>query len=234
MLLRVGIDSGSGGIQGPIFEDGSFEYIPIPDMRGIDTRTYGNTPGRYASVLADYFPERRRPKVSHQPIHLDPEFETFTYGDPTSPKASLRTLQPGDFLAFYSGLEGWDFLCPPALYLIGYFEIVLAGRASLLGSSLVHSQFSSNFHVRNSKVYANDFARLVLVKGGTRSRFLTKAVKISSYGLDRRRRKLKILSREMRRIFGTFDGRLSIQRSPPRWVSDEFTTGAVRYLRALE
>lgn len=31
MLLRVGIDKGCGGVLAPIFEDGSFEYIPIPE-----------------------------------------------------------------------------------------------------------------------------------------------------------------------------------------------------------
>lgn len=34
-LLRVGIDSGSGGIDGPVFSDGSFEYLPIPDSDGL-------------------------------------------------------------------------------------------------------------------------------------------------------------------------------------------------------
>ena len=28
VLIRVGIDSGCGGIQGPLFQDGTFEYIP--------------------------------------------------------------------------------------------------------------------------------------------------------------------------------------------------------------
>ena len=49
VLLRVGIDTGSGGIHGPLFSDGSFEYIPIPDSfrgKGVDKRTYGNTRGR--------------------------------------------------------------------------------------------------------------------------------------------------------------------------------------------
>jgi hypothetical protein len=31
LLLRVGIDKGSGGIYGPIFDDGSFEFVPIPE-----------------------------------------------------------------------------------------------------------------------------------------------------------------------------------------------------------
>src|ERR1700733_13374697 len=42
-LLRVGVDSGCGGIQGPVFATGDFEFIPIPDDRMLDIRTYGNT-----------------------------------------------------------------------------------------------------------------------------------------------------------------------------------------------
>jgi hypothetical protein len=40
ILLRVGIDTGSGGIHGPLFSDGSFEYIPnsgLLDERGPPT-----------------------------------------------------------------------------------------------------------------------------------------------------------------------------------------------------
>lgn len=59
VLLRVGIDTGSGGILGPLFKDGSFEYIPIPDKtrgRGIDKRAYGDTLGRHGERLVNYFP----------------------------------------------------------------------------------------------------------------------------------------------------------------------------------
>ena len=31
VLLRVGIDYGAGGIQGPLFANGSFELVPIYD-----------------------------------------------------------------------------------------------------------------------------------------------------------------------------------------------------------
>lgn len=31
LLLRVGMDRGTGGALGPIFDDGSFEYTPIPE-----------------------------------------------------------------------------------------------------------------------------------------------------------------------------------------------------------
>lgn len=92
-MLRVGIDTGSGGIHGPLFQDGSFEYIPIPDGRRDDERTYGNTVGRRGAPLVEYFPARRRSAMANQPIHFDPEFATFTYGDPTPPKAGLRRLE---------------------------------------------------------------------------------------------------------------------------------------------
>jgi hypothetical protein len=122
VLLRV--DTGSGGIHGPLFADGSFDYIPIPDRfggKGVDSRTYGNTRCREGRSLVDYFGSPQG-KVLSQSIHFDPEFLTYTYGDPTPPKASLRKLGPGDLLVFYVGLKGWDDDRPAALYIIGYFR----------------------------------------------------------------------------------------------------------------
>jgi len=99
VLLRVGIDTGSGGIHGPLFKDGSFEYVPIRDGFngcGISDRTYGNTLARYGNRrLVHYFPENVRESRRNVPIHHDPEFQTFTYGDPTPPKQGLRKLQRG-------------------------------------------------------------------------------------------------------------------------------------------
>ncbi len=52
-LLRVGIDAACGGIQGPVFANGDFEFIPIPDDRLLGPRTYGNTNGRSGSPPHD-------------------------------------------------------------------------------------------------------------------------------------------------------------------------------------
>jgi len=180
VLLRVGIDTGSGGIHGPLFSDGSFEYIPIPDRfrgKGVDKRTYGNTRGKGGRKLADYFPEARREKVFDQSIHLDPEFETFTYGDPTRPKASLRLLSEGSLLVFYAGLKGWKFDCRPALYVIGYFEVARAGLATSFNPAELAGMFQNNFHVMHDDVFEHQKDRLVLVKGDASSRLLKKAVK---------------------------------------------------------
>ncbi|KXA98624.1 hypothetical protein AKJ39_01360 [candidate division MSBL1 archaeon SCGC-AAA259J03] len=60
---------------------------------------------------------------SSQP-HYDPEFETYTYGDPGRPKRNqLSKLEGRDLLIFYSGLEPQDFSDRDRLYVIGYFTI---------------------------------------------------------------------------------------------------------------
>jgi hypothetical protein len=236
VLLRVGIDTGCGGIHGPLFSDGSFEFIPIPDNfrgKGVDKRTYGNIPGRKGRTLADYFPEARRERVSGQSVHFDPEFETFTYGDPTPPKASLRRLSEGSLLVFYAGLKGWDFDCRAALYIVGYFEIARAGFATSFGRAELAGMFQNNFHVMHREVFEDQKDRLVLVKGNANSRLLKKAVRISSVGTDRNGHPLYRLAPGMQEVFGDFRGHTSIQRSPPRWVTPEFTERATRFVLAL-
>jgi len=232
-MLRVGIDTGAGGMQGPLFRDGTFEYIPIPDGYGEDERTYGNTIGRHGNKLIDYFPESRKDTMQNQAIHFDPEFATFTYGDPTPPKAGLRHLEKDDMLIFYCGLEGWDFKSPPALYLMGYFEILAAGRATDFSPAEVKRLFSQNFHVRHRDIYESQKRWLVLVKGSSRSRLLKKAVRISVMGKDRSGKPLKVLSPEMQKIFGDFDGRISFQRSPTRWVNSAYVKRAADFMRSL-
>lgn len=236
VLLRVGIDTGCGGIYGPLFSDGSFEYIPIPDNfrgKGTDKRTYGNIRGRKGRTLIDYFPEARRERLCEHSVHFDPEFETFTYGDPTPPKSSLRRLSEGSLLVFYAGLQGWDFDWPAALHIIGYFEVAQAAFATSFGQAELVGMFRNNFHVMHGEVFEDQKDRLVLVKGNANSRLLKKAVKISAVGTDRNGRPLHRLSQEMQEVFGDFHGNTSIQRSPPRWVVPEFTQRAARFVLAL-
>ncbi len=235
-MLRIGIDSGSGGMQGPLFRDGSFEYIPIPDRfggTGVDERAYGNTTGVKGRQLVEYFPESRRAAMAAQPIHFDPEFTTYTYGDPTPPKAGLRRLERGDLLILYCGLEGWDIASAPALYLMGYFEVEAAGTAADFGDQETRRLFPHNFHVRHPPVFAQQRRELVLIKGSEQSRLLTKAVRISETGQDRAGQPLKVLSPDMQKVFGTFGGRLSFQRSPTRWVDPAYVPRAVAFMRSL-
>jgi hypothetical protein len=231
-LLRVGIDSGSGGMDGPLFADGTFEFVPIPDSTGLDEQTYGSHMGRGGRPLSDFFPAPRQAVMHSRSMHMDPEFISFTYGDPTSPKAGLRRLGEGDLLVFYAGLRGFGCDLPSGLYLIGYFEVAFAGLAHDLTEEQI-LMCGDNFHVRHQSVFLLQRDSLVLVKGGSGSRLLTKAVKINVMGRDRTGKPLKVLSPKMQQIFGSFDGKLSFQRSPTRWVANEHVSGAACFVREL-
>lgn len=232
VLLRVGVDSGSGGIQGPLFGDGSFELIPIPDGTGVGLRTYGNTLGEKGVPYSAYFPVSRRVAVEGQAMHVDPEFVSFTYGDPTLPKAGLRRLQKGDLLVFYAGLSGWDHARAPALYIIGYFVVEWAGLATDLPEDEVRRRCGNNFHVMHNELFTKQKDRLVLVQGGQGSRLLKKALCISAMSINSVGQPIKVLSQEAQEIFGNFNGKISIQRSPPRWVLSTHIGKAKAYLEA--
>lgn len=240
VLLRVGIDAGCGGIQGPLFDDGRFDFICIPDNKRVSVHTYGNMTGRDGRPLSSYFAAPRQERMAAEHVHVDPEFETFTYGDPTPPKRSLRNLKPGDLLVFYCGLQEWDtesgWKCDsrPALYLAGFFEVALAGVAGDFDQGVLKSEFGKNFHVRYPSVFKQQKADLVLVKGGPGSRLLRKAHRISAVGQDRAGKPLKVLSPKMQKVFGDFGGHVSIQRSPPRWVDPGYVDRVIGYLNDLE
>jgi hypothetical protein len=234
VLLRVGIDTAEGGFNSPLFADGRFEFIPIPDDKhDVDQRTYGNTKGRYGQRLVDYFPPRSRMRMQNIPMHVDPEFDSFTYGDPTLPKKRLAELRADDLLVFYAGLEGFDFVSAPALYIIGYFEVARAGFGSSFSENVLHQEFARNFHVMHKDVFAGQRDKVVLIKGTKKSRLLNKAIKLG----DRQRLEggswWQIISPKMARMFGRFGGIGSLQRSTPRWVEPDFVERAARFVRSL-
>lgn len=237
VLLRVGIDSGAGGMQGPLFEDGSFEFVPIPDHfdhPGDNPETYGSTKCRAGRLLLDYFPEKMWAKYRNVSIHSDPEFDTFTYGDPTkSAKRGLRNLQKGDLLVFYAGLEPWPQGGEQQLYIIGHFSVAWAGMATELNETELKARFHKNFHVKHRTILEDQRNRLVLVQGDQSSRLLKKAVPISTLEKDKSGRPLKVLSKDMQTWFGDFEGRVGIQRSAPRWVHESHVAKAAEFINSL-
>lgn len=234
VLLRVGIDTAEGGFHSPLFANGRFEFIPIPDNKhGVDRRTYGSTKGRYGRRLVDYFPTRSRARMADVPMHVDPEFDSFTYGDPTSPKRQLAQLRAGDLLVFYAGLQGFDFVSPPALYIIGYFEVARAGFGSSFSQNVLRQEFARNFHVMHKDVFAGQRDKVVLIKGSSRSRLLNNAVRLG----ERQRLKTgswwQLISPKMAKVFSRFGGIGSLQRSTPRWVDADRIESAARFVRSL-
>lgn len=124
LYFRVGMDTGVGGCVAPIFEDESFEYIPIPDLITTEKCTYSTCKGRHGEYLSRYIP----PKLQDRQLHYDPDFrgETPVYGDGTSQQDKVRRLKIGDLLAFYAGLSPWKKdmnIREIDLYFIGYIIV---------------------------------------------------------------------------------------------------------------
>lgn len=213
LILRVGIDKSCGGALAPIFKDGSFEYIPIPEIKNsTDKRTFLDVYGMKNQLLAEYLPE----KTKKLKIHFDPEFDTFTYGDVSKSKNNfLLKLEKNDLLVFYAGLTPYETgKFEEALYMIGYFTVDTVIDFNELNEHQkidFTTKYSNNAHIKT-----NDLKNLVLVVGNQNSRLLDKAILLSERRLNKIGRGYHAVSKQMELELG-ING--SIQRSiPPRLI----------------
>jgi hypothetical protein len=158
-LVNVGVNASHGGIRSPIFSDGTFEMLPIPEERSLWAPTLPAYPKLTCfndpdETLANYVSDRYR----NVRLHDDPEFRTFTYGDNpnTAPRAAgLRACGPGDYLFFVARLvryEGGRFLKDAAgFYLVGYLlveEVLEDVTVFLKGRDF--TVFGRNAHVQRA------------------------------------------------------------------------------------
>ena len=118
VAVNVAANTNQPGFRGPVYPDGSFAYVPIPESAATLPRgrfpvdeplpTYGDLDLPFA-VPAD---------LRETPVHMDPEFpgvhgrDRASYGDPHGVKAGrIADLGPGDWLLFYATLSlrphGW-------------------------------------------------------------------------------------------------------------------------------
>jgi hypothetical protein len=215
LLLRIGIDKGTDGALAPIFEDGSFEYIPISegDPETSELRTYDNTVGRSGKHLSYYLPST----IKKRKLHYDPEFDTFTYGDTPSKRTYLLRLNPGDLLVFYAGLKPFrNQNYVPGLYIIGYFTVDKVIDFQDLPNELntkYCQMYANNAHVKRS-LGINDTTLVIGDK--SHSKLIDKGILISGVKYAKNGRPYYVVSREMEIMLGISG---SIQRSrPPRFI----------------
>ncbi|TAG56864.1 MAG: hypothetical protein EAZ27_04090 [Cytophagales bacterium] len=236
-LLRVGIDKICGGIHSPLFKDGTFEFIPIPEyfyknhnFESSKLSTYSTEVGIKKNNFINYFKTEGNDKNQHKncPIHADPEFKTFTYGDGNHTKNTLVNLEKGDLLVFYASMEGFDFDKEPNMYLFGYFEVDYALLAFEQDQfELLQEDFANNFHISNKEIFDRDISNpknkgLKLVKGTEKSRLFKYAYAISrqlpkNSGKDA----VHVISDDMMQMFGNFGGKIAIQKNPIRWITNK-------------
>lgn len=218
LFLRVGIDLGCGGALGPVFPDDTFEYVPIPenpDCVGPRSVYYRDLPARHGGTLAQYVPSRYREGAAH----YDPEFETFTYGDPTRNKrAQLLRLIEGDLLVFYVGLRPAGSRATGRLYIIGYFTVASVENINPTNPwpPADASHLMGNAHLRRNRP---DHGLVVVCGQARTSKLLDRAIPISD---------------EAQRATPETEKRLgirgSLMRAIGRWAPSERVADAVNWI----
>jgi len=167
VAINVAANTNEPGVRGPLYADGSFEYIPIPESKPT---------GEAVPTYADLDLETPIPDGYHDTaVHLDPEFaeyphcERYTYGDEHGVKAGrLSELTAGDYLFFYATLAtsgsrpDW---APPdwGTFIIGQFRLArdaITGEVYRQLDSAERAAFDNNAHVKRS-----EFDAKVLVAG---------------------------------------------------------------------
>ncbi len=126
-LINVGVNQ-SHRLRSPIFPDGRFEFVPIPEEMSTAFDPHGRaSPVTYGQLhaynsglpLLEHFSERTRRAHFNRPVHYDPNLGNpadgplarFSYGDVPRLNVRARNLlkaHPGDLLFFLANLAPFD------------------------------------------------------------------------------------------------------------------------------
>ena len=191
-LINVGANA-SHRFAGPIFPDGSFEFLSIPEDRDLPEPhgvQYHNLRSFYdpEQDLLRYIPQRLWDRTAH----ADPEWDTFTYGDncATSPRAAaLKRVEPGDRLLFLVRLRSWDENGPTnayGFYLVGFIEVQgVLRKVTARPDDAALVRFGRNSHIRRGLSDPGLWDGFCLFSGSSRSRRLSRAAPIDRDLADR-------------------------------------------------
>ena len=191
-LINVGANA-SHRFAGPVFPDGSFEFLPIPEDRDLpvqhgvryhDLRSFYD----HDQDLLRYIPQRLWDRTAHS----DPEWDTFTYGDncATSPRAAaLKRVEPGDRLLFLVRLQSWDRDGPAdayGFYLVGYIHVDRILRDVVARpDDAAMDRFGRNSHVRRGLSGPGLWDGFCVFAGSSQSRRLSRAARLDRSLADR-------------------------------------------------
>ncbi|HON82198.1 MAG TPA: hypothetical protein PLN56_08080 [Methanoregulaceae archaeon] len=145
LLVRVGIDSTSGGWNAPIDpRSGRFVYVPIPEEPLLIRDGLCRDFDELIPALQD-FGITLPPHLLGRPMHLDPDFKYLTFGDRYPRNIPLQALVPGDFIIFYAGMRSiWPEDRELVYALIGFYEV----DEVLSAASVPPERWNENAHTR--------------------------------------------------------------------------------------
>jgi hypothetical protein len=118
VAVNVAANTNEPGFRGPVYPDGSFAYVPIPESAATLPRDRFPVDEPLPAYADLDLPFSLPDSLRDRPVHMDPEFpgvhgrENATYGDPYAIKAvPIADLGPGDWLLFYATFSlrpaGW-------------------------------------------------------------------------------------------------------------------------------
>ena len=186
VAINVAANTTLPGFRGPIYPDGSFTYVPIPEREPTagPVPTYGDLAGELD--LPFPIPD----ELLDRQVHLDPAFAEYpfcdcaTYGDEHGVKAGpISVLSPGDWLLFYATLTTYgeperDWITPEwGAYLIGGHRIaeIHTGESYRELPAKARERFASNAHCKRETFDAE-----VLVLGDDASGLFDRAIPLSA------------------------------------------------------
>lgn len=178
LLIRVAIDSTSGGWNGPC-GDADFCYIPMGNSKHL-SKNYDRAYQPYRKFVESFLPASAHPRT-HWPIrlprsgHFDPDFEHLSYGDGGQRGSRIRShLAEGGFIVFYAGLRSIHSgnLC---YSIIGFYAI----DRVLSGPNVRRADWHRNAHTRGGGC-TDDGCVVVFARTGESGR-LRHHIPIGSY-----------------------------------------------------
>jgi hypothetical protein len=201
ILINVGSGASNPNGRGRVFDDGTFEYLPLPET----VETAEKVPIYKELGFSNV-------KFPDLPVHLDPEFKTFTYGHVKRGFGDIRCLKElevGDLLAFYATLQ-YDSQWSP--FAIGYFRVQQVIDCRRLSNediiALKAKGFQNNAHLKRVDPHV-DF----LIKGDRTSRLLNRA-----FPMAEERNPLKIRASLKDIVFTTTGKEIENGRPWYRWI----------------
>ena len=178
-LANVGANSSHRHLFSPLFEGGTFEFLPIPEgdpnlddfnsaVRYRDLRSHYNA----GQNLLDYVPQ----ELWNNSCHNDPDFNAFTYGDngTNGRSSALTQMRKGDVLLFLARLDrcvGGERTRHSGFYLIG--GLVADHAGFITPDSPKRDRLDNNAHVLRGD------AKFFGITGSDRSRRFEYAVPIT-------------------------------------------------------
>lgn len=184
-IINVGANASHGRLRSPIFENNTFEFVPIPETgRRVSCPDCLGLP-RYSDLLTfnnlDYYDFIPKSYLELR-VHNDPEFDSYTYGDyPTiSPRAmNLRKAVKGDFIFFLARLVRYNYgsFGKPGFFLIGCFEVesILKDVVEKPDDKALHF-FGKNAHVQRALYSKRFWDGFWVFKGSKKSRRFKHAI----------------------------------------------------------